>query len=171
MTSERARWMALAAYLLGLAIVIALLFVKKNFQPSYDLSGNAENLIALYAVPLSIIVTGISSRQKESASTTVTGTALLLLFGSTLLWNALVVGTLAYYDWATMTAKPGQTVRFTDKDAADFLNTVPSKLSFLISAALTYFFVGTVAKSGYDATGAPPAGGGPVAPVAPGVTR
>ena len=157
MTSERARWMALGAYLLGLAIVIALLFVKKNFQPSYDLSGNAENLIALYAVPLSIIVTGISSRQKES--TDVTGTALLLLFGSTLLWNALVVGTLAYYDWATMTVKPGQTVRFTDKDAADFLTTVPSKLSFLISAALTYFFVGTVAKS---AAAPPPGGGGAV---------
>ena len=169
MTSERARWMALAAYLLWLAIVLALLFVKKNFQPSYDLSGNAENLIALYAVPLSIIVTGISSRQKES--TNVTGSALLLLFGSTLLWNALVVGTLAYYDWATMTAKPGQTVRFTDKDAADFLNTVPSKLSFLISAALTYFFVGSVAKGG--SAGAAPPGGGPIAPGVhggPGVT-
>ncbi|HEX3464144.1 MAG TPA: hypothetical protein VHS78_08875 [Candidatus Elarobacter sp.] len=146
MTSDRAKWITLLIYLVCLAAVLALLYLKKSSQPSFDLTTNIETTIGLYAVPLSIIVAGVSSRR--APPTDVNGTALMLLFGSTVLWNAVVVGTIGFYDWATMTVVPGHTAPISKEDLAKFFTTVPEKLSFLISGALTYFFVGTIDKQG-----------------------
>ena len=147
MTAERARWTTLLIYLICLAASIILLFVKQFNQSDFGLVDSVINVLALYAVPLSIIVTAVSSRRlPESGVTGVTGTTLILLFGSTLLWNALVVGTLAYYDWASINATR-DLMHFPNTLAQSFLSSVPEKLTFLISGALTYFFVGNVDKA------------------------
>jgi len=122
-----------------------MLFIKQFRQWDYLLVDNIVNVISLYGVPLSIIVTAVSLRQSPDAK--VTGTTLTLLFGSTVIWNGLVIGTLAYYDWATFYATP-KLMHFPDKLAGDFLASVPGKLTFLVSGGLTYFFVGNTPKSG-----------------------
>lgn len=143
MTAERARWITLLAYLVCLSGSIVLLFVKQFHQSDFNIVDNVINVMGLYSVPLSIIVTAVSSRRAPDAS--VTGTTLILLFGSTLIWNGLVVGTLAYYDWATFHATL-ELMHFKNTLAESFLASVPGKLTFLVSGALTYFFVGDTGK-------------------------
>jgi hypothetical protein len=156
MSAERARWITLLAYLACLLTSIALLFVKQFQQSDFHIVESVMNLVGLYAVPLSIIVTAVSS--SRAPRTDVTGTTLILLFGSTVIWNGLIVGVLAYYDWANLSATPGS-VHFSDLVAENFLASVPGKLTFLIGGALTYFFVGDTSKPTV------PGGPQPTAPV------
>jgi hypothetical protein len=142
-TAERARWITLSIYLAALAISIVLLFIKQFNESDWQLVKNVENVLGLYAVPLSIIVTAVSSRRAVDAS--ITGTTLTLLFGSTILWNGLVLGALAYLDWSSINANLTGN-HFTGAQATDFLATAPGKLTFIVSGALTYFFVGDTAK-------------------------
>jgi hypothetical protein len=148
-SAERARWITLLLYLGCLAIAILLLFVKQFHQSSFAIVDGVVNVMGLYAVPLSIIVTAVSSRRSPDAP--VTGTTLILLFGSTVLWNGLVVGTLAYYDWASFASTHGL-MHFPNTLADSFLSSVPGKLTFLVSGALTYFFVGDTGKQPTAAT-------------------
>lgn len=162
-TAERARWVVLLIYIVCLAASIALLFGKQFTTSDYPIVDSVVNVVALYAVPLSIIVTAVSSRRTPDPD--VSGTTLVLLFGSTILWNALVVGTLAYYYWASVTATR-TTMHFPNPIAQSFLSSVPEKLTFLISGALTYFFVGSDKPPTPAVAGAGPTAGGTAPPVA-----
>src|ERR1700722_18970042 len=102
MRAERARFVAFAIFLVCLSLSVLLLFVRQFNQSDFDIVSAVANIIGLYAVPLSIIATAVSSRKAPEVAPT--PTSLALLFGSTILWNAVIVGLLAYYDWSFFTA-------------------------------------------------------------------
>ncbi|MGD1065587.1 MAG: hypothetical protein ABR975_02085 [Vulcanimicrobiaceae bacterium] len=162
MSLERVRASTLLAYLVCMSLAILLLFHRQFHQSDFKLADAVVTVITLYAVPFSIIVTAIAPRR--SATATVTPTALTLLFGSTVIWNALVLGVLAYHEWAFMAVKNiGDVDHFGDQAADDFLGSVPSKLMFLVSAGLTYFF----ASDNLTASRQPLVPTVPVVPVVP----
>lgn len=113
------------------SIILLLIFpFLKSEITSETLIDLLKKIISIYSVHFGVIVGGVFGKDFSSEVLT-SKTPFWLAFVLTLIWNILMTWPMIIFSFTTM---------YTDQNISDYIDSIPTLSSFLVSGSLAYFF-------------------------------
>ncbi len=142
MKASRAQAILFVIFLasLVLQILIGILSYVERAIIGADLSTLTLKLLAIYSVPLAVILAGIFAKPSKKAGKAATATGSQMTAYSAIVlaafWNVLLLARSLFFGYAVF----NQAVDDNINQLVSFLDTTSTASSFLIAGALAFFF-------------------------------
>jgi hypothetical protein len=132
LTFNNARVILIFNFIFFFFIIILLLvlpFLKSEIS-SETLIDLMKKIISIYSVHFGVIIGGVFGNDFSSEAL-IYKTPFWLAFVLTLIWNVLMTWPMIVFSFTTMS---------TDQDISNYIDSIPTLSSFLVSGSLAYFF-------------------------------
>lgn len=137
--AETSRAVVLVLYLMSFACALGLTFhaVYIAVAASPHASDDLLKVIDVYSVPLAIAIAGAVA-MKPTAPSALSPSQTVLLYGSTLIWNAWIILEVLYFNASQGDSK--LSAKMSSQSFIDALTLAKDHLAFLVSGILAYVY-------------------------------
>jgi hypothetical protein len=136
---QLARAIVLGVYLAGFTAAALLVAITPHLQENFKNKPYLDLVLELYSVPLTVVIAGVASTARRDLERLDLAQC-VLLYGSTFIWNALILLALIVFDFGLVASPDRQWIAIDPSALQGLLQLIKEKLSYLITAILVLVY-------------------------------